>query len=473
MGQEITDSRFDQAAFVEFKRRLDDETALLKEWLAQGRLRSTQRRFGVEVEGWLVDADSLPAAQNQAFLDLVADDFVVPELARFNFEINSTPATLTPGALDAMHAELFARWRRCETSAGRLNLRPLLIGILPTVRSRDLTLENMSPLARYQAINDQVFRLRGDAPIVLDIRGTEELKHQHRDVMLEAGTTSLQIHVEIDAAEAARAFNVCKMISAITVGVASNSPYLFERELWRETRIPLFEQAVSVGASDYSKRVTFGIRYARESILECFDANRTRYPVILPDLMEQPREALSHLRLHNGTIWRWNRPLIGMDESGEPHCRIEHRVVAAGPTPSDVMANTTLFLGLFEALMRSSEPLESLLPFEIAKANFYAAARAGLAAEVQWFDGKKRDLAHLLDEHLLRVAGEGLAAAGMPQTEIGRWLGVIRGRLERGMTGADWQVAWVARHGCHFQHLVDAYVEHQAGDRPVHEWSLS
>ena len=473
MGQEITDSRFDRAAFVEFKRRLDDETALLKEWLARGWLRSMQRRFGVEVEGWLVDSDALPSAQNQPFLDAVADDFVVPELARFNFEINSVPATLAPGALDAMHAELFARWQRCETAAAGLDLRPLLIGILPTVRSRDLTLKNMSPLVRYQAINDQIFRLRGGAPIVLDIHGTEALQHQHRDVMLEAGTTSLQIHVEVDAAEAARAFNVCKMISAITVAAASNSPYLFERELWRETRIPLFEQAVSVGASDYSKRVTFGIRYARESIFECFEANCMRYPVILPDVMEQPREALSHLCLHNGTIWRWNRPLIGIDEAGEPHCRIEHRVVAAGPTPSDVIANTALFLGLFEALMRSPEPLESLLPFDVAKANFYAAARKGLAAEVQWLDGKKHDLARLLNEQLLNVAGDGLAAAGMSTKEIDRWLGVIRGRVERGMTGADWQVAWVARHGRHFRHLVDAYVEHQAGDRPVHEWSLS
>ena len=472
MGQEITDSRFDRAAFVEFKRRLDDETALLKDWLAQGRLRSSQRRFGFEVEGWLVDRYGRPAAHNQSFLDAVDDEFVVPELARFNFEINSAPANLATGALDRMHDALLARWQRCETVASDLDLRPLLIGILPTVRSQDLSMENMSPLMRYRAINDQIFRLRGGAPIVLDIHGAEDLSHEHKDVMLEAGTTSLQIHVEVDAGEAARAFNTCKMISAVTVGAAANSPYLFERELWRETRIPLFEQAVSVGGSDYSKRVTFGIKYARESVLECFEANRMRYPVILPDLMDAPREALAHLRLHNGTIWRWNRPLIGIDEAGVPHCRIEHRVVAAGPTARDVIANTALFLGLFEALMRSSQALEESLPFEVARANFYAAARTGLAAELRWLDGKRHTLAQLLDEQLLSVAGDGLRAAGLRQAEIDYWLGIIRGRVERRMTGADWQVAWVAKHGRHFQHLVDAYAEYQASDRPVHEWSL-
>ena len=472
MGQEITDSQFDEKAFVEFKHRLDDETALLKEWLGQGRLSSPKRRFGFEVEGWLIDRDGRPAARNESFLDAVDDDLVVPELALFNFEINSTPANLGPGALDAMHDALSARWHRCKTAAADLGLRPLMIGILPTAQSRDLSLENMSPLLRYRAINDQIFRLRGGEPIVLDIHGTEDLSHRHEDVMLEAGTTSLQIHVEVDAAEAARAFNVCKMVSAITVGAAANSPYLFERELWRETRIPLFEQAVSVGGSDYSKRVTFGVKYARESILECFEANRTRYPVILPDVMDSPREALAHLRLHNGTIWRWNRPLIGIDDTGVPHCRIEHRVVAAGPTSRDVIANTALFLGLFEGLMRSSEALEERLPFDIARANFYAAARTGLSAELRWFDGKRLGLAKLLDEHLLGLADDGLRAAGLREKEINDWLGIIRGRVERHMTGADWQAAWVANHGRHFQDLVDAYAEQQASDRPVHEWSL-
>jgi len=472
MGQEISDSEFDESAFVEFRRRLDAETALLKKWLADRRLQSRQRCFGFEIEGWLIDDQARPAARNQEFLSVLDDPLVVPELALFNFEINSDPVDVGPGVLDVIHDALFARWRHCEDAAGRLGLRPLLTGILPTVRSFDLSLSRMSPLQRYRAINDQVFRLRRGKPIELDIEGVEHLRHRHEDVMLEAGATSLQIHVLVDAAEAARAFNVCKMISAITVGAASNSPFLFGRRLWQETRVPLFEQAVAVGATDYSKRVTFGIAYAKESIFECFEANRIRYPVILPELMDVPVEQLAHLRLHNGTIWRWNRPLIGFNLKGEPHCRIEHRVVAAGPTPSDAIANMALFLGLFEAFMRSSEALESLLPFAVARDNFYAAARHGLKARVCWMDGRCGTLAGLLSTQLLDKASEGLRLAGLAPAEIAHWLGIIRGRIDRHATGSDWQVAWIEAHGREFAALVDTYAERQSSDTPVHEWSL-
>lgn len=473
MGQEISASEFDPSAFAEFRRRLDVETRLLGDWLAQGRLESGERRFGFEIEGWLIDAAGHPASGNQAFLSAVDDPLVVAELAQFNFEINSDPLLLAPGALDRMHDALVARWRHCEEAAAGLGLRPLLIGILPTVRSTDLSLDHMSPLQRYRAINEQVFRLRRGAPIELDIDGTEHLVHRHEDVMLEAATTSLQIHIQVDGHEAARAFNVCKMLSAVTVGAGANAPYLFGRELWRETRVPLFEQAVAVGGSDYSKRVTFGIRYAQDSILECFEANRARYPVILPELSDAPPGELAHLRLHNGTIWRWNRPLIGFDADGCPHCRIEHRVIAAGPSACDAIANTALFLGLFEALMRTPRPLETVLPFDTARANFYAAARYGLDAGVIWLDGAPCRLADLLLRELLPLAADGLAAAGLPTDEIERWLAVVRGRARHHRTGADWQVGWTARHGRDFGGLVNAYAKRQAADLPVHEWSLN
>jgi len=473
MGQEISDSNFDDAAFDEFRDRLDTETSLLSNWLAQGRLQSSARRFGFEIEGWLVDAQARPAPYNREFLAAVDDPYVVAELALFNFEINSDPEVLAAGALDAMHQSLVARWRRCQHAAKGFGLRPVMTGILPTVRSTDLSLKNMSPLQRYQAINDQIFRLRHGAPIEIDIAGEERLQHRHEDVMLEAATTSLQIHIQVDASEAARAFNICKMASAVTVGAAANSPFLFRHRLWDETRIPLFEQSVGVGGSDYSKRVTFGVRYADDDIIECFEANRSRYPVILPALMDAPPERLAHLRLHNGTIWRWNRPLIGFNDAGKPHCRIEHRVVAAGPTPRDAIANTALFLGLFEALMRSPDRLEDLLPFEVARTNFYAAARHGLAAPIHWMDAAPQTLADLLLSDLLDLSAEGLCLAGIPSTEAKRWLDVIRGRADHRMTGAAWQRAWVDRHGSDYVGLVTAYADHQDSNRAVYQWGLS
>lgn len=473
MGQEIADSRFDDAAFVEFRRRLDAETRLLDDWIRDGRMDPAERRFGFEVEGWLTDAAGRPAPLNREFLAAVDDPMVVSELALFNFELNSEPLTLGPGALDRMYAALHDRWRHCEAVAAGLDVHPLLIGILPTVRSADLSLHNMSPLQRYQAINDQIFRLRHGEPIRLDIDGVEHLHHEHRDVMLESATTSLQIHVQVGAAEAARAFNVCKLVSAVTVGACANAPFLFGRQLWQETRIPLFEQAVAVGGSDYSKRVTFGVRFANDSIAECFEANRTRYPVILPDLQDVPAERLAHLRLHNGTIWRWNRPLIGFDEAGVPHCRIEHRVIAAGPTPCDAIANTALFLGLFEALMRAPDTWQGRLSFEQARDNFYAAARLGLDARVTWLDGRRGALRDLLQQLVLDTAAGGLVSAGLAHDEAARWLEPVRRRVERNMTGADWQVEWTRRHGRDFPGLVRAYAERQAADTAVALWSTN
>jgi gamma-glutamyl:cysteine ligase YbdK (ATP-grasp superfamily) len=473
MGQEITDSRFDDEAFVEFGRRLDAETRLLHEWLRDGRLDNPERRIGFEIEGWLVDDAGRPVARNREFLAAVDDPMVVPELAMFNFEINSDALALAPGVLGQMHDALLARWRRCGAAAATFGIHPLLIGVLPTVCSEDLSLRNMSPLQRYRAINDQVFRLRRGKPIRLDISGVEHLHHEHEDVMLESATTSLQIHVQVDAAEAARAFNACKVLSAVTVGASANSPFLFGKRLWQETRIPLFEQAVAVGGSDYSKRVTFGVRYARHSIIECFEANRLRYPVILPDLMDEPVERLAHLRLHNGTVWRWNRPLIGFDAAGRPHCRIEHRVIAAGPTPSDAIANTALFLGLFESLMRASDAWQQQVSFEQARRNFYAAARHGLEAHLAWPGARTGSLRDLLASGLLDAAARGLHAAGLGLDEAAHWLDPVRARVERRMTGADWQVEWSRRHGRDFPRLVAAYMEKQADDLPVASWSTN
>jgi hypothetical protein len=245
-----------------------------------------------------------------------------------------------------------------------------------------------------------------------------------------------------------------------------------QHRLWEETRIPVFEQAVSVGASDYSHRVTFGIRYAEQSITECFTANLERYPVLLPDLMDTPTEELAHLRLHNGTVWRWNRPLVGFDEQGEPHYRIEHRVVAAGTSALDIVADVALFVGLMLRLMQDPEPVERRLSFEVAKANFYAAARYGLRAPVRWFSDGAGELGQLLREELLPLAAEGLRGAGLEAEEVARWLGIVRQRVASGQTGSAWQRAWVDRYGADWPGLVDAYAARQTVGRPVHEWLI-
>jgi len=472
MGQEITHSSFSEDDFRRFRDRVVAETALLEQWLADGLLDDAEPMAGSEIEAWLVNDRGLPAPQNDLFLKRMDDPMVVPELSTFNVELNTEPVPFAGGLFDRMHEELESLWQRCEAVASMDGAHMLMIGILPTVQQSDLCLANISGMQRYQALNEQVLRMRDGQPLVLDIRAREHLVAEHDDVMLEAATTSFQIHLKIDAEGARRAYNLSKMVSAPMVALAANSPFLFGHELWDETRIPLFEQSVAVGASDYSKRVTFGVRYAEHSILECFEANRDRYPVLLPQLMDEPVEALAHLRLHNGTIWRWNRPLVGFSANGRPHIRIEHRVAPSGPSTRDVVANAAFYFGLVRELMAVEANAEARLPFISAKENFYGAACRGLEAEVTWFDGQRGSIADLCLRKLLPQARAGLERMGVSGAEASRWLDIIEDRVRRRRTGARWQRQWVTRYGKDFPALVRAYREQQASDRPVSRWDI-
>jgi gamma-glutamyl:cysteine ligase YbdK (ATP-grasp superfamily) len=256
------------------------------------------------------------------------------------------------------------------------------------------------------------------------------------------------------------------------VAVSANSPYLFGADLWDETRIPLFEQAVAMGDLSLTQRVTLGVRYLEKSIAECFMANWRRYPILLPRLMDEPEEKLAHLRLQNGTVWRWTRPLIGFDDEGEPHLRLEQRVVPAGPSIVDSIANAALYFGAVSALARQPQAPETMLPFERAQNNFYAAAKTGLRTEIEWLNGKSIKLPQLCLEYLLPLARDGLLSMGVDGAEADYWLGIIRGRVETGMNGAAWQRAWVAKYGSDMQGLTEAYLEHQAGGKPVHQWAI-
>ncbi len=470
MGQEIAHSQFSEEDFAGFRRRLEAETRLLGEWLREGRFPRRDYQSGFELEAWLVDAAMRPAPANQRFLAQLNNPLVVPELATFNIEFNATPVTLRGGAFDQAHAELGKTWRAASEVARRLDLRLAMIGILPNVAPGDLCIDNMSLMERYRALNEQVLRLREGRPLEIDIRGPEPLRMSHEDVMLEAATTSFQVHLKVPAEQAGRYFNAAKIVSAPLVAVCANSPFLFGHRLWDESRIPLFEQSVCVGGSDETLRVTFGRRYVRESIFECFEANLRRYPVLLPMRLDEPPEALAHLRLHNGTIWRWNRPLIGFDSDGAPHVRIEHRVIPSGPTRVDSIANAALFTGLTHALAQDSLPPEKLLPFSQARDNFYQAARLGLDATIVWLDGKPKAVDELLRKQLLPLAADGLMELGIDAPW--RWLDPIAGRLDTGQNGAAWQRRWVERHGSDWAALTAAYLDNQDSDNPVYRWTL-
>jgi len=472
MGQEIGSTTFTPQDFEWFEERVREETALLGEWFTERRLDGRGDVGGFELEAWLVDGQARPSPINSRFIECVGDDLVVPELASFNVELNGSPQALKGPALSAMQADLQKTWECCNRTAKGLEAELVMIGTLPTASEGEFNLNNMSSMKRYQALNEQVLRLRGGRPIELNIDGRDRLYTEHADLMLEAATTSFQIHLQVAPDEAARFYNAAKIVSAPMVAIAANSPFLFGYDLWDETRIPLFEQAVSVEGPFSPNRVTYGDGFLNHSLFECFETNRDAYPVLLPKSMSDDPEELSHLRLHNGTIWRWNRPLIGFDDSGTPHLRIEHRVVPAGPSVVDCIANAALFFGLVIELGRSEQPPESRIEFAVARDGFYQAAREGLNARITWLDGRTVGLRELLQEELLPLAIKGLNHYGLDAGDIRVYSEVIAGRLATGRNGATWQRDYIARHGRDMQALAQAYIERQRSGSPVHEWSV-
>ena len=471
MGQEIDHTRFNKKDFSLFRERLEQETALLQEWFTDHIWEDGGTIGGFELEAWLVDSDGHPAPINEDFLRTLDDPLVVPELARFNVEINTRPRALTGNALAEMERELATTWAHCRRVAAERDTRLAMVGILPSVRDSDLTTDNMSGLKRYAALNEQVLRLRGGRPLVVEIQGREHLRWAQWDVMLESAATSFQIHLETPPDRAVAFFNACVALSGPMVAACANSPFLFGKDLWDETRIPLFEQSVAAfePGSETPRRVTFGDGYVQHSLFECFKENLDRYPLLLPMVTDTPAEQMEHLRLHNGAIWRWNRPLIGF-RGDRPHLRIEHRVVPAGPTVSDSIANAALLFGLAHYLVDAEPDLINRLPFAKARDNFYQCARLGLEARIDWPGCPAVNVRGLLLERLLPGAADALKALGLDPEQVDHYLGIIRARVRSGRTGAAWQRAFVTRHRADMNALCQAYLERGESGEPVHNW---
>lgn len=471
MGQEITNTSFSKKDFRIFSSCLKQETKILNEWFEQGVLSNDGLVGGFEIESWILDRALRPAPVNKEFLEHFNSSLASPELASFSLEFNNLPRDLINAVFSDFHTELENTWKQAQDVAKNLSIPStlLLIGTLPTFQLSSLSKDTMSDMNRYRALNEQIMARRKEKFLHLYIQGNELLELDSGNVMLEATTASFQIHTQVPAQEAHHYYNAALMITAPLVVIAANSPYIFGKNLWNETRIPLFEQSIDTANPAVPiKRVSFGSGYIKESILECFEENLKDFYILLP-IIEKDDGTLSHLRLHNGTIWRWNRPLLGFNEQGQPHIRIEHRAIPAGPTFIDMIANAAFFYGLQHYWAQMLKNGHSLPEFNEIKSNFYTAAIHSFDHSIIWF-GEHVESVELLRNILLPQAEKGLSMMNISFSDIQKYLSIIAARIENQQTGASWQRKYVALHKCDMTELTRTYQRFQESGAPVHTW---
>jgi len=460
----------------------------LDRMLREGRFETGPTRIGAEQEMFLVDRHWAAARGSLQMLEKLADPHYTTELGQFQLEANADPQLFTGDGLSRMEKQLDELVAKARVAAAELGLAPVLIGILPTLRKADLGLDSMVPSPRYRALNKAMADLRGGA-FEFSINGTDELIVRHDSVMLEACNASFQVHLQVSPAEFPRMYNLSQVLAAPMVAIAANSPLLFGRRLWAETRIALFRQAVDTRSHTHHQRqsearVSFGTRWVRESVLEIFQEDIARFRTLVGiDLDEDPQAMLARgetpllkaLRLHNGTIYRWNRACYGV-MNNRPHLRIENRVMPAGPSILDEVANGALWFGAMAELGAQGEDVSKRIEFDQSGANFYSAAREGLGSHFTWLDGEDITAQHLVLDRLLPLAEAGLRRNGIAEDDIKRYLGVVDARVRTARTGARWQLSsWSAlkdkaTSGERSNALVAATVRRQQTGRPVAEW---
>src|SRR5262245_44885370 len=488
MGEHDVTQDFSDNSRADFMRSLLNDVCALEKMLEGNFLESKVRRIGAEQELFLVDRLMKPATVASSLLKNVNDPRFTTELAKFNLEINLTPRIVGPGCLQEMERELEETVSKIRTVAKENNSDVVLTGILPTISLSDLTLENISEAPRYLELNRMLNQLRGSM-FYIHIKGLDEIQFTHDNMMMEACNTSFQVHYQVDPTDFANTYNLAQAITAPVLAAAVNSPLLFGKRLWAETRLALFQHSVDERSQlqqnrSRPPRVSFGENWIKESAIEMFRQDIARFRVILTHAaQEDPFQilergeipSLNALRLHNGTVWRWNRPCYGIT-NGIPHLRIENRVLPSGPSILDEVANMAFFLGLMASLKEEYGPIHEVLDFDSAKFNFWASARHGLDAQFHWIRGSSYSAKALILGHLLPLAHAGLRFAGIPEEEGDYYLSVIKERVDSNQTGAQWVVkalGSMSNEGTtelRCRAITSAMIKEQQKGEPVHRW---
>jgi hypothetical protein len=491
MGKDVTLAAFSREDRVRYRRKVRRCLDVFAFMLDDFAFDADSPTTGLEIELNLMDGDAEPAMRNAEILANLADPTFQTELGQFNLELNARPRLIHGNGFADYEQALTESLGRAEDRAAKADCTIVLVGILPTLTPRHLVLDNLSANERYRVLNDQIVGARGE-DISLDIEGVERLQSATDSIVPEAACTSLQIHMQVPPEKFADYWNASQAIAGIQVAVGANSPYLCGRQLWSETRIALFEQATDtrpdeLKAQGVRPRVWFGERWIT-SIFDLFEENVRYFPPLLPIMDDEDPVAvlqdggvphLGELRLHNGTVYRWNRPVYDV-MNGRPHLRVENRVLPAGPTVVDMLANAAFYFGLAREFAEEDQPIWHHLTFADAEDNFHAAARRGIEATVHWPTVGQIKVTDLVLEHLLPKAYAGLDRFGVDPAHRDRLLGIIEGRCRTGRNGAIWQTesVWAAEHtrgldrDAALHDMLLRYNKLQRSNEPVHTWTV-
>jgi CBS domain-containing protein/gamma-glutamylcysteine synthetase len=491
MGEEKVKIAGEGSHLQLFMRKLLLDIEALGKMLDEGWFELDATRIGAEQELCLIDSYFKPSPNAMDVLDRSVNPLFTSELAKFNIEINTHPLHFSADCFSQMHNQLSSLIAEMRKTANELGSDLIMSGILPTIRRFDLEMDNLTPKERYYALVNAINQLRGEA-FELRISGIDELNLKFDSPLLEACNTGWQVHLQVKPEEFVKMYNIAQAITGPVLAAAVNSPMLFGRRLWKETRIALFQQSIDTRSSsdhlrEMSPRVTFGNNWIRNSILDIYKEDIMRYRVILrseseEDVFEKINKGIAPelhaLKIHNGTVYRWNRPCYGIG-NGKAHLRIENRVFPSGPSLTDEIANAAFWLGLMNGLKSQVDDVSHLMEFEHAKSNFYSAAQMGLETTTTWFNGKRYGTGDLILNELLPLAKQGLADTGVDRKDADHYLGIVQQRVESGHTGSRWMLdsfASLIKQSTKDEAtaaMTASMLRHQMQDMPIHKWPLA
>lgn len=491
MGEQNIVENANESSRQDFMKALLEEVRALEAMLDKGMVESGISRIGAEQEMFLVNNAHQPAPTALEVLSNLDDERFTHELGLFNLEANLSVQEFRSDCLSRMEAEAQEVYARARKAAHKCDSEIALVGILPTVTMKNLGLDSMVPIPRYHALNEAFMALRGHN-LQFTINGIDQLTVNHDNLMLEACNTSFQVHFQVSPEDFSRLYNIAQVVTAPLLAAAVNSPILLGKRLWHETRISVFEYSVDARSTTHQARglkprVHFGNHWVDKSVTEIFKEDIARFRVLLTTEVEDDPLAmvaqgiapnLKALCLHNGTVYRWNRACYGV-HNGIPHLRIENRVIPSGPTIIDEIANTAFFVGMMAGMSDKYDDIREQITFQDVKANFMAAARAGIRAQMNWFGDTHMPARELILNELLPLAEHGLKKYGVDQKDIDKYLGVLRDRVATRRNGARWALESLnemKEQGTEDQRmrcLVSSMIDQQTTGRPISEWVLA